>query len=112
MATLSGSLSRKWMKPRLTGLAAAGMIVLTGWSPASAQDVSHLNQDMDNRPNLQSEQTVSGHTSAPGVNAQQPLSPPRSSPGRHPVKASKSSPRLHAASPSTSTGQRASLGPQ
>jgi Ni/Co efflux regulator RcnB len=92
------------MKRLLTTILSAALLGAPALAPASAQEVSHLNQDMDNRSNLQSEQTVDGHTSAPGVNVQQrqvtsqskrrsrpraSKSPPhfRGSPPAHPVAA-------------------------
>jgi len=69
------------MKRRLITILVAAAVVAPllsplSSSPASAQEVSRLNQDMDDRPNLQAEQTVGGHTSAPGVKVQ--TSPPAS----------------------------------
>ena len=83
---------KRFVAAILSTAATVGLLM----SPAWAQDVSRLNQDMDNRPNLQSEQTVSGLTSKPGVDVQQPL--PTASSGfrskRHSVKTSKTSRRL------------------
>ncbi len=82
------------MKPMLiASLSAAALVALVAW-PAAAQDVSHLNQDMDARPNLQSEQTVGGLTSKPGVNVQQPVATPRSGLRRRPARASKTPPHF------------------
>ncbi len=68
------------------------------WSPAAAQEVSRRNQDTDNRPNLQSEQTVAGHTSKPGVDVQQPQPGPRSK-RRRPRRASKAPPHFKIPAP-------------
>jgi hypothetical protein len=64
------------------------------WSPVWAQDASRLNQDMDARPILRSEQTVGALTPAPRVSVQQPLATPRSRPRRRPARASKTPPRF------------------
>jgi hypothetical protein len=86
------------MKRILSAILAAAVLAAPGWSAVSAQEVSHLNQDMDNRPNLQSEQTVGGHTSAQGVSAQgvnlQNPQPSPQSRRRRPAKASKTPPHL------------------
>jgi hypothetical protein len=82
------------MKPMLTlSLSAAALVALVA-SSAAAQDVSWRNQDMDARPNLQSEQTVGGLTSKPGVNVQQPEAKTRSGFGRRPARASKTPPHF------------------
>jgi hypothetical protein len=74
---------------RLIGVAAAAAMVGSIPAAATAQDVSHLNQDTDNRPNLQSEQTVSGDTSRAGLNVQQPEQTARSRSTRRRTMASK-----------------------
>jgi hypothetical protein len=76
----------------------AAVLVAPGWSAVSAQEVSRLNQTMDNRSNLQSEQTVGGLTFAPDVHGRQPPLR-RPSRRRRPVRASKSPPRLPGPAP-------------
>lgn len=82
------------------GAAAVVAAILSPLSlaPVWAQAVSRLNQDMDNRANLQSEQTVGGHTSARGVKVQK--SPPASkSRPRRRAWASKTPPHFGAPPP-------------
>jgi hypothetical protein len=85
------------MKRLLIAILAAAAV---GGSPVGAQEVSRRNQDMDARPNLQSEQTVGGHTPAPGVKVQ-PAQPAPQSRRRRPDRASKTPPHLPGAAPTT-----------
>ncbi len=79
----------KWFLISMLGVAA----LITPMSPSLwAREVSRLNQDVDNRPHLQPEQTAGGHTSAPGVNVQQPQPAPKAR--RRPARASKAPPRF------------------
>jgi hypothetical protein len=86
------------MKRFLIVIFCAGGLVAPALSSAWAQEVSGLNQDMDNRPNLQSDQPVGGLTSAPGVNVQKP-SPAHRSKKRRPASVSKTPPRFHGPAP-------------
>jgi hypothetical protein len=81
------------MKRLLIAILGAAAVVAAVWSPVSAQEAARLNQDMDNRSNLQSEQTIGGLTSKPGVDVQQPL-PAHRSPRRRPARASKGPPHF------------------
>jgi hypothetical protein len=91
------------MKRLLIAILAAVGLIAPVLSPASAQEVSRLNQDMDNRPNLQSEQTVSGRTSAPGVKVQKPQ-PSLQAIRRGPARASKSPPHFRGSAPAQRVG--------
>jgi hypothetical protein len=97
--------------------AAAQIIVMSASiSPSAwAQDVSHLNQDMDNRPNLQAEQAVGGHTSRPGVNVQDRVSTstptPPSNLRRRTVKTTKTPPQKSRSATAAEDAEKLARGP-